>query len=133
VAHSGGQAPDINDLVAIAPDGKSVAYVDDYAPPGIIMVSDDNGVMHDPIPIPVPDMPAQEAGVTSVDRGMRWFAGAFAWKRNDAGQWEVAPARLRLVSHSPPIPWKNYSSMRRSAIAPVLRLPTHFACARGSA
>jgi hypothetical protein len=91
VAHSGGQAPDINDLVAIAPDGKSVAYVDDYAPPGIIMVSDDNGVMHDPIPIPVPDMPAQEAGVTSVDRGMRWFAGAFAWKRNDAGQWEVAP------------------------------------------
>jgi hypothetical protein len=42
--------------------------------------------MHDPIPIPVPDMPAQEAGVTSVDRGMRWFAGAFAWKRNDAGQ-----------------------------------------------
>jgi hypothetical protein len=87
IASQNGYGPSIQNLASIAPDGKSVAYVDGFVPPEIIMVSEDDGVIHDPIPIPLANMSAQEDGLNAVDRVMRWFPTAFAWKRNSLGKW----------------------------------------------
>jgi hypothetical protein len=90
VVGASGHGPAVNYLASIAPDGKSVAYVDGFVPPGMIMVSDDDGVIHDPILIPAANMAEREEGANSVARIMRWFPTAFTWERSSLGKWQLA-------------------------------------------
>lgn len=88
----GVRVPWIQQLVGIAPDGKSYAYTDSNETPTAVVVVDDNGLVHDPIPIPFTSLLLnQRPGENTFGSVRHWFSNTFIWKKSAAGYWEIMP------------------------------------------
>ena len=97
----GVRAPWIRVLAAVAPDGKAYAYTDSTKTPSVVVVVDDNGFVHDPIPIPF-TFPALgiRSGENMFEPVWQWFNDSYVWEKNAQGGWEVARKSNYKAAHS---------------------------------
>ena len=90
-----GESLQLRALASVSPDGKSFAYVDNEAAPGVVMVIDGDGKRREPIALPRTWLAGQaDEEANPYEPLWAWSRTALAWRKNGAGNWDVLPSAI---------------------------------------